>query len=288
MANRSSNTGVGHRQLLGVGLRPTHFPFLESSPAIQSEFFEAVSENFMNSRGRPFEMLKKIRSDRPLALHGVSMSIGSLTGPSDHYLDKLKLLVQEVDPMIVSDHLCWARSDSGNSHDLLPVPLNQESLNLICNQIDRVQNHLGRKILLENISYYFQWKNSDLDEVEFLKEMCARAGCGLLVDLNNIYVNSVNHGFEAWSFVDRIPVSLIGQIHLAGPSQQEGFLFDTHSSPVPENVWALLQQLALKGLTAPVLLEWDEHIPDFQSMEAELMKAKAYLRPSIRIAEAFL
>lgn len=271
MANRSS--------ILGVGLRPTHFPYLESRPLIQSEFFEAVSENFMNSRGRPFEILQKIREDRPVALHGVSMSLGSPEGPSDFYLNQLKSLIDEIEPFIVSDHLCWTRSASGNSHDLLPIPLNSEALDLTCRQIDRVQNHLGRPLLVENISSYFQWKDSELDEVDFLKTLCQRTGCGLLLDLNNVHVNSVNHGFEAWSFADRIPLELVGQVHLAGPSQQEGFLFDTHSSPVPENVWGLLQQLSLKGLRVPILLEWDEHIPHFQEMEQELMKAKDYLRP---------
>lgn len=278
MVNFSSEKmWVGSRPMLGVGLRPQHFPYLESSPQVQSDFFEAISENFMNSQGRPFEMLKKVRADRPIALHGVSMSIGSAKGPSDNYLNKLKNLVQEIEPLIVSDHLCWARSESGNSHDLLPVPLNKESLDLVCSQIDRVQSHLGRKILLENISYYFQWKTSDIAETEFLKQMCARTGCSLLLDLNNIYVNSVNHGFQAWKYVDQIPIELIGQIHLAGPSQQEGFLFDTHSSTVPEEVWSLLQQISLRGLKSPILLEWDEHIPDFGGMENEMLKAKEYL-----------
>ncbi|PIU01025.1 MAG: hypothetical protein COT74_00530 [Bdellovibrionales bacterium CG10_big_fil_rev_8_21_14_0_10_45_34] len=263
---------------VGVGLRPTHYPYLEGKPDLSPSWFEAISENYMNSEGRPLEMLLRMREDYPIALHGVALSIGSAHGIDAAYVKQLKRLVERVDPFIVSDHLCWGQSPSGQMHDLLPIPFNKASLELIVENVDQVQNILGRPILLENISYYLRFRESDMDEAVFMIDLCNRSGCKLLLDLNNIYVNSVNHGFDAQVFTDRIPVKLIGQIHLAGPSQEEGFLFDTHSTSVPEKVWQLYESVLRRGASAPTLIEWDQDIPGFDKFEAEVDKATSIIQ----------
>ncbi|MGE3975903.1 MAG: DUF692 domain-containing protein, partial [Bdellovibrionales bacterium] len=213
----------------------------------------------------------------PVALHGVALSIGSDQGLNLDYLKKLKKLVDRVDPLIVSDHLCWSQAPQGSSHDLLPLPMTHESLKRIVENLDVVQTCLGRNILLENISYYFQYKNSDFEEADFITEVCRRSGCDLLLDVNNVYVNSVNHGFEARLFLDRLPLEKVKQLHLAGPSQEEGYLFDTHSTPVPKEVWSLFQYLTKKNLKAPVIIEWDQDIPAFQVLESEIKEVLQYL-----------
>ncbi|MGE0525584.1 MAG: DUF692 domain-containing protein [Bdellovibrionales bacterium] len=259
---------------VGVGLRPTHYPHLETLPVIQSNWFEAISENYMNTEGRPLEMLLKIRSRYPVALHGVSLSIGSDTGIREDYLKKLKKLIERVEPAIVSDHVCWAHAPSGNSHDLLPLPFNREALQRTLQNIDVVQSHLGRSILLENISYYLKFKESQMDEAEFLVELCRKSGCKLLLDLNNVYVNAVNHEFNPVSFIEKIPTDIVGQMHVAGPSQETGYLFDTHSSPTRDAVWKLLELAIDRGVSAPLIVEWDQDIPDFSTLEGEVVKAR--------------
>jgi uncharacterized protein (UPF0276 family) len=263
--------------LIGVGLRPTHFPYLESRPRIQTNFFEGISENFMNSEGRPLEVLLQVRADYPVALHGVAMSIGSGIGVNEQYLRKLKTLVDRVDPIVVSDHLCWAQTASGNTHDLLPMPLTSESLAKVVSNIEIVQDRLGRTILVENISYYLRFKESEIEETEFLTALCRKTGCQLLLDLNNVYVNAMNHGFNAFDYIRAIDPALVGQFHLAGPSQEKGFLFDTHSSVVPVEVWKLFEHVVQGGFRAPIIVEWDQDIPDFQTLEGEVQKARAIL-----------
>lgn len=261
------------RQLIGVGLRPTHYPHLETSPETHANWFEAISENYMNTEGRPLEMLMEIRERYPVGLHGVSLSIGSEMDDRKDYLSKLKKLIERIDPLIVSDHLCWTRAHSGNSHDLLPMPFTRETLERVISNADFVQNFLGRQILLENISYYFSFKENELTETEFIVEVCKRSGCKLLLDLNNVYVNAINHGFNPVDFLDKIPMDLVGQMHVAGPSQEEGYLFDTHSSPTRDAVWTLLKHVRDKGAKAPLIVEWDQDIPEFSVLEEEVAKA---------------
>ena len=220
------------------------------------------------------EMLLKTRDQYPVALHGVSLSIGSDSGVKEDYLAKLKKLIERVDPIIVSDHLCWSQGPFGNSHDLLPLPFTKEALNRVLENIDIVQTFLERPILLENISYYLRYKESEIEESKFIVDVCQKSGCKLLLDLNNIFVNSENHGFDPISFVDSIPVEIIGQMHLAGPSQEKGFLFDTHSSIVPDPVWTLLERVTERGVRAPIILEWDQDIPEFSLLESEVKKAR--------------
>lgn len=260
--------------LIGVGLRQPHFPFLEKQPVLHSNWFEAISENYMNTEGRPLEMLLKIRQDYPVGLHGVSMSVGSDQDLDIIYLKKLKQLIDRVDPIIVSDHICWSRAHTGNTHDLIPLPYTQESLDRIITNVMQAQEEIGRELILENISYYFRYKSSDMTEFDFIKGLCQKTGCKILLDLNNVYVNSVNHSFDPFQYLNQFPLQFVRQIHLAGPTQEEGYLFDTHSTEVPSMVWSLFNYICQREVDVPVIVEWDEIIPDFEKLEIEVIKAQ--------------
>lgn len=263
--------------MIGVGLRPIHYPHLEQNPKTSVDWFEAISENYMNTSGRPLAMLLKVRENYPFALHGVGLSIASHDGVSKTYLAKLKALVDKVQPTIISDHFCWSSIGGIYSHDLLPFPFTQEALERVCLHVEQTQSALGRSIILENISYYLTSKKNDFSEAEFINEVCRRTGCGVLLDLNNIYVNSVNHGFDPFRFLEQIDLRNVRQLHLAGPSQEPGFLFDTHSTPVPDAVWSLYSAFTSLKQGVPVIIEWDDNIPSFATLEAEAAKARSRL-----------
>jgi len=238
------------------------------------DWFEAVTENFMDTGGRPLATLERIRSHYPVALHGVSLSIGSSDPLDTEYLKKLKDLAQRIDPFVISDHLCWTGVDGENLHDLLPLPMTEEAVAHVVNRVDAVQKVLGRPILLENISTYVTYKHSTMPEWEFLREVARRSGCGILLDLNNIYVNSFNHGFDPVRYLEEIPAEKVGQFHLAGHSDKGTFLFDTHAGSVADKVWQLYRRaLELYGPVS-TLIEWDEAIPDFKRLSDEVKKAK--------------
>ncbi len=258
---------------VGVGLRTVHYPHISSKPKIRIKWFEAVSENYMDTKGRPFEVLTSLRRDFPVALHGVSMSIGSASGVSQSYLAKLKELINHIDPFIVSDHLCWAHFGNVSYNDLLPLPLTDETLSLVVNHIDFVQSYLGRHLLFENVSSYLTFKHSTYTEWDFLKEVVRRSGCKLLLDINNIYVNASNHRFDGCEFIDAIPNDYIGQVHMAGFTDMGTYYFDTHSKEVSDPVWNMYHRLIQRHPTVPVLLEWDEDIPSFEKLENEALKA---------------
>lgn len=258
----------------GVGLRPTHYPHLLSQGAGSVRWFEAISENYMDSFGRPREILTRIRQDYPIALHGVSMSLGSPEGLNSRHLQKLKQLVSEVEPIIVSDHMCWSKFGAHYSHDLLPVEYTRESLDGLVRNIQQVQEFLGRQILIENVSAYLQSSNAEFTEWDFLIRVARSAGCKILLDINNVYVNAVNFNFEPLEYLSAIPNELIGQIHLAGFTDMGEYLFDTHSKTVHENVWRLFEYKARDLHQVPILIEWDEDIPSFTSLETELLKAE--------------
>jgi len=260
--------------MVGVGLRSTHYPELETGRETKVDWFEAISENYMNTEGRPLKMLLQVRQDYPMALHGVGLSIASHDGVSPIYLNKLKTLIERVDPVLVSDHFCWSSRGGHYSHDLLPFPFNLETLNTICQNVEEVQNFLGRQICLENISYYLKSQNDEMSESQLINEVCRRTGCGLLLDLNNVDVNAKNHGFQAIDFIKEIDFNRVKQIHLAGPSQEDGFIFDTHSTPVPDSVWELYRQFSDLKKDVPVIVEWDENIPSFEVLEDEVEKAR--------------
>lgn len=238
------------------------------------DWFEATSENYMTTGGRPLWVLEQVRRRAPVALHGVSMSIGSVDPLDRGYLERLKVLADRIEPSFVSDHLCWAAVERRNLHDLLPLPFTEEALDHITARVDEVQAFLGRRILLENVSSYITYSHSTLTEWDFLSEVSRRSGCGVLLDINNIYVNAVNHGFDPMEFVRGIPAAAVGYCHLAGHTNMGKWLFDTHSKPVIDPVWGLYRAaLDLYGKKS-TLIEWDEDIPDWDRLSEEAAKAR--------------
>ena len=258
----------------GVGLRSEHYNLISREwPRV--DWFEAISENFMDSHGRPLYLLELVRRHYPVALHGVSLSIGS-TDPLDRsYLKRLKALADRIDPAIVSDHLCWTGVEGENLHDLLPLPFTEEALRHIAGRVQQVQEFLGRRILLENVSTYVSYKHSTMPEWEFLTEVAKRSGCGILLDLNNLYVNAYNHQFDPSAYLDHIPGELVGQFHLAGHTDMGTYLFDTHSRPVIDAVWELYRDALQRWGAVTTLIEWDEDIPPFPRLMEEAEKARA-------------
>ena len=259
----------------GVGLRTEHYEHvLREWP--EMDWFEAITENYMDSGGRPLHILEQVRSRYPVGLHGVSLSIGSANSFHQNYLKRLKALVERIDPAIVSDHLCWTGAKERQLYDLLPLPFTEEAVGHISRRIEEVQNYLQRKILIENVSTYVTYKHSVMPEWEFLAAVAEKSGCGILLDLNNVYVNAVNHGFDPHEFIRRIPAGYVGQFHLAGHTQRGDFLFDTHNRPVIDPVWDLYREaLHLYG-SVTTLIEWDADIPAFSVLSQEAQKAKTY------------
>jgi len=265
----------------GVGLRTEHYDLITTQwPAM--DWFEAISENFMDSGGRPLAVLEQVRRRYPVALHGVSLSIGS-TDPLDaRYLDRLAALAHRIEPVSVSDHLCWSGVDGEHLHDLLPLPFTEEAVTHVAGRVEQVQERLGRRILLENVSSYVTYAHSTMPEWEFLTAVATRSGCGLLLDLNNVFVNAFNHQFDPAEYVRAIPGALVGQFHLAGHTDMGAYLFDTHSRPVVEAVWALYRQALAQWGEVSTMIEWDEEIPPFERLAQEADRARGILREVCR------
>ena len=264
----------------GIGLRKEHFDVvLGEKPAVP--FFEVISENFMVDGGRPLAVLERVRRDYPLAVHGVSLSLGSAEPVDRAYLARLKTLVDRFDPAVVSDHLCWTGIGGHNSHDLLPMPLTEEAARATARKIRQVQDALGRRILVENISSYVEFSASALSEGEFLRDVAEKADCGILLDVNNLYVNSRNHGLDTGRFLDRIPAGRVGQMHLAGHEDHGDLVIDTHDHPVADAVWALYEEALRRFGPVPTLIEWDAQIPPFEVVLAEARRAEA-VQASVR------
>lgn len=253
----------------GLGLRPPHYQhFLTEQVPV--DFVEVISENFMIDGGRPRYILDQVREKMPVALHGVSMSVGSSDGLDPDYLGRLKKLVDHVDPLFVSDHLCWTRIAGFNSHDLLPLPYTQEALDLVCANVSRAQDALQRQMLIENPSTYLQFRGETMTEWQFLDALCERTGCALLLDANNIFVSAVNHGFDPIAYLDGIPADRVRQIHLAGHSQGLDRLIDTHDKPVPPPVWSLYAAVRHRVPSVATMIERDDDIPPLADLLAEL------------------
>ncbi|MFN0018848.1 MAG: DUF692 domain-containing protein [Pirellulaceae bacterium] len=261
---------------LGVGLRSVHFGhILQHQPAV--DWFEIISENFMDSRGRPRQVLRQVAERYPVVMHGVSLSIGS-TDPLDfEYLAKLKALAKECKPAWVSDHLCWTGVAGRNTHDLLPLPLNEESLRHVTERVRIVQDYLERPLVLENPSSYITFAASTMSEWEFLSRLAADADCGLLLDVNNVYVSSVNHEFDPAEYLHSLPHERVVQFHLAGHTHLGTHCIDTHDGRVVEAVWQLYRLAHELTGGASTLLEWDAKIPPFPELHAEVLKARDYL-----------
>ncbi len=257
----------------GLGLRRDHYrDFLDGEVPV--DFVEVISENFMVDGGRPLRILEQVRAKLPVILHGVSMSIGSAHGLDPDHLARLRALADRIDPLWVSDHLCWTRTSAHNSHDLLPMPLTRDALDLVCDNIDRAQTALGRALLFENPSSYLSFPQDDFAEWQFLAEMSRRTGCYLLLDVNNIYVSACNHGFDPVDYLAGIPAERVRQVHLAGYTPGE-IVIDTHDRPVCDAVWALFARaMPLLGPVA-VMIERDDAIPPLPELLNELERARS-------------
>lgn len=263
----------------GLGLRKPHYAnFLEG--AVPVDFVEVISENFMVPGGRPRDILRRVRANYPVAMHGVSMSLGSADGVDGEYLLRLRALADEIEPLFISDHLCWTRTGGFNSHDLLPVPYTREALAVACENIGRAQDALGRTMLIENPTSYVQFAHSEMTEWAFLTALCQHTGCDLLLDVNNIHVSAVNHGFDAHDYLAGIPFDRVRQIHLAGHTQGEELLIDTHDQPVGDRVWLLLAAAMERVDNVAVMIERDDNIPPLRELLAELETARAIARES--------
>lgn len=269
---------------LGLGLRHVHFDhILAEQPPVG--WFEAISENFMYSSGRPRHVLNKVAERYPVVLHGVSLSIGSTDPLSFDYLGKLKRLAAEVNPKWVSDHLCWTGVLSVNSHDLLPLPLTEEAFRLVKERVLQVQDFLGRPLILENPSTYLSFTHSTISEPEFLSALVAETGCGLLLDVNNCYVTCFNSGLDPVEYLKALPHESIVQMHLAGHQHCGTHIIDTHDRPVVDEVWELFRLAwSLTGGTS-TLLEWDGNIPSFADCMAELNKARLYMGEQLSVPQ---
>lgn len=254
----------------GLGMRSPHYPAYLSGEA-PVDFVEIISENFMGAGGRPLCTLDKVRERYPVAMHGVSMSIGSADGLKGDYLARLKQLADRIDPLWVSDHLCWTGIDGFNAHDLLPLPYTAEALDMAAANIALAQDLLERPLLIENPSSYISFADDVMPEWAFLAELVERTGCYLLLDINNIHVSATNHGFDAMTYIDAIPASRVRQIHLAGHSAgRDGLLIDTHDHPVPDPVWALYAKAIRRFGDVAVMIERDDDIPPLEELIAEL------------------
>ncbi len=257
----------------GVGLRADHYgDVLNGRPRV--DWFEAITENYLDTSGRPLWVLEQVRRDYPVALHGVALSIGSADPLDRTYLRRLRSLVKRIAPALVTDHLCWTGVSGRKVYDLLPLPYTDEALAHVVARVRAVQDTLGQRILLENPSTYVAFRHSAMSEWEFLAAVAEQADCGILLDINNIYVSAFNHGFDPVAYIDGLPPDRIGQFHLAGYTDMGGFLFDTHSAPVSERVWQLYAHAVERFGPRATLIEWDADIPPFARLCAESERAR--------------
>ncbi|MEK7468880.1 MAG: DUF692 domain-containing protein [Planctomycetota bacterium] len=266
---------------LGVGLRTVHYDhILKKRPRV--DWFEVLSENYMDTDGRPMRILEQVAARYPVALHGVSLSIGS-TDPLDfEYLKKLKRLAEKVQAQWLGDHVCWTGVAGRNGHDLLPVPLNEETLKHIVKRIRTVQDFLERPLILENASTYVTFANSTMPEQEFIARMSEDADCGLLLDVNNVYVSCRNHDWDPWAYLEGIPYHRVTQIHLAGHTDNGTHCIDTHNARVVDEVWKYYAEVHRRTGGRATLLEWDADIPSFPEVHAEVLKAKKFRREAMK------
>ncbi len=265
----------------GLGLRPDHYEaILADRPRI--DFFEALTENYLVPGGKPLHFLERIRSQYPIVLHGVSLSIGS-TEPLDiDYLDALKRLIGRIEPRWVSDHLCWTGVDGINLHDLMPLPYTEAALKHLVPRVREVQDRIGQRLLLENVSSYVGYRSSEMSEWEFLARLAESADCLLLLDVNNVYVNSVNFDFDPEAFIRGVPAGRVAQIHLAGHDSHGSYIVDTHDAPVADPVWSLFERACVRFGPIATMIERDANIPPLDELLTELDRA----RDVARLAEA--
>ncbi|MEN9867934.1 MAG: hypothetical protein RL748_3524 [Pseudomonadota bacterium] len=253
----------------GLGLRTTHYHEILAARQ-RVDWFEILSENYMVPGGRPLAMLDAIRADYPMVMHGVSMSIGTPQGPTDEYLQQLKKLMQRIQPRWVSDHLCWTGVHGKNMHDLYPLPYTEESIAVIVQNVRRVQDALGRQLVLENVSSYLSFASDSMPEWEFVAAIAEQSDSLILLDVNNIYVSSVNHGFDPLTYLNAIPRQRVQQIHLAGHHNHGHYIIDTHDHPVADPVWDLYAAALRRFGPVASMIERDDNIPPLAELIAEL------------------
>jgi uncharacterized protein (UPF0276 family) len=253
----------------GLGLRTAHYGDFLAAPQ-PVDWLEIIADNYMVPGGKPLAMLDAIRARHPMVMHGVSLNIGSMAGPEPAYLRQLSALAQRVQPMWLSDHLCWTGLPGRPLHDLMPLPCTDETLRHVVRQVRQVQDTLGRRILLENVSSYVESAGAEMSEWVFVREVCEQADCMLLLDLNNIHVSAVNHGFDALTYLHHMPRGRVAQLHLAGHSDHGDHLIDTHDQPVAPAVWALYREALHHLGPVPTMIERDDHIPPLHELLAEL------------------
>lgn len=264
----TSRLDLGH----GIGLRTKHFAqFMAERPRV--DWIEAITENFMARGGRPIAVLEKVRAEVPVVLHGVSLAIGSVDPIPERYLIELAAVVERVEPALVSDHLCWGTHRGQYVHDLLPLPYTDEALAHVASRVAQVQDRLGRQLFLENPSSYVGFKDSTMTEWEFLSELARRSGCGILLDVNNVYVSAHNFGLDPRDYLRGIPVDRVGYFHLAGHSDKGKYLLDSHDHAVPAAVWELYREAVRRFGRVPSLVEWDDAIPPLDQVVAESQRA---------------
>ena len=261
----------------GLGLRSVHYSDFLAAPQ-RVDWLEIIADNYLVAGGKPLAMLDALRQRYPMVMHGVSLSIGSVAGPDRAYVKRLAALAHRVQPMWLSDHLCWTGVHGRNLHDLLPLPYTDEALRTVVRNVRQVQDMLGRQLLLENVSSYVEFRSSQMGEAQFLRHVCEEADCLLLLDLNNVHVSAFNHGFDAQAFLRELPADRVRQIHLAGHTDHGDHLVDTHDHPVADPVWALYHQALLRFGDVPTMIERDDHIPPLADLVAELDIARAHSR----------
>lgn len=259
----------------GLGVRPAHYEALLGERKGCVSWLEALTENYLLPGGRPLHYLERLRAEYPIVLHGVSLSIGGTDPLNETYLREVKALADRIEPAWVSDHLCWTGMDGVNLHDLMPLPFTETALEHVVSRIAAVQDRLGRRLVLENVSSYVSFTSSDMTEWEFLREIAERADCHLLLDVNNVYVSSVNHGFDPMSYLRGIPVERVRQFHLAGHRDMGDYLIDTHDEPVCEAVWQLFHAAVERFGPVSTMLERDDNIPELDVLLTELDRARA-------------
>jgi len=270
---------------IGIGLRTVHYPhILEKKPDV--DFFEVLSENYMDTGGRPVWVLDQVAARYPIVLHGVSLNIGSADPLDREHLSKLKSLAARTRAHWVSDHLCWTGVAGRNTHDLLPMPLTEEALRHVAARVKTVSDILERPLVLENASTYAEFTSSSMPEWEFFGRLMEDADCGMLLDVNNVYVSAFNHGFDPEAYIDAIDPSRVTQYHLAGHTNKGTHIIDTHNDHVIDPVWQLYRRSVARTGNVATLLEWDADIPDFDVVHAEALKARAYRRKEKAIAAA--
>lgn len=271
----AGESALGH----GVGLRREFFAALSQGPIGDVDFFEIISENFFTAAARPWAVLERVRREVPVVLHGVGMGLGDEDPLDERYLRDLERLIARVEPSWVSDHLCWTSQQSHHTHDLLPLPRTDLVLRRVVDKIARVQDRLKQQILIENVSTYVEFSHNEMSEVEFLREVASRADCLLLLDVNNVLVNSNNHHYNPFDFLASVPAKRVRQIHVAGHSIDDSeadapLLIDTHVGPVPAAVWQLYREAIYRTGEVATLIEWDEAITSYDAVVQECQKAR--------------